>query len=60
VVVEVASREGEGLSATVYLDLVYLREGDVLASVQTSDVLSAFDSDLRDQLLEGVASRMAE
>ena len=50
----------EGLSATVYLDFIDLREGDLLARVQTSDVLSEFDPELRDQLVEAVAGRAAE
>jgi hypothetical protein len=47
----------EGLSATVYLDLIELREGDLLVGVQTLDVLSPFDSELREELLDTLALR---
>jgi hypothetical protein len=48
------------VSITVYLDLIHLREGDTLVYVSTQDTVTPFDSDLRDDLLEAVASRMSE
>jgi hypothetical protein len=58
--IEASSSEAEGLSATVYFDIIDLRAGDVVARVQVIDVLSAFDSDLRDELVAAVAGRMTE
>jgi hypothetical protein len=48
----------EGFSATYYLDLILLRKGDVVLWVETQDVLTPFDSDLRDLLLSRAAGRM--
>jgi hypothetical protein len=58
--IEASSSETEGLSATVYFDIIDLRAGDVIARVQAIDVLSPFDSDLRDELVAAVAGRMRE
>jgi hypothetical protein len=58
--IEASSSEAEGLSATVYFDIIDLRAGDVVARVQVIDVLSPFDSDLRDELVAAVAGRMTE
>ena len=52
--------EGAGLSITAYADMIVLREGEAIATVTTFDVFSAFDSALRDELLETVADRMSE
>ena len=40
--------------------MIVLREGDAIATVTTFDVLTAFDSALRDELLETVADRMRD
>ncbi len=48
----------QGINVTVYIDVLHVREGDVLASVTTQDVLSPFDADLRRKLVEVVAGRM--
>jgi hypothetical protein len=52
--------ESEGDRITGYIDLVFLREGDTIATVQTLDVLTAFDSALRSELVDAVASRMTQ
>jgi len=52
--------EGAGLSATVYIDMVVLQEGDANATVATLDVLTPLDSALRDELVETVAGRLSE
>jgi hypothetical protein len=57
--VEVTSGDLEGATATAYLDLVHLREGDALATVTTLDVQSPFDPELRDGLVQAVAARMS-
>jgi hypothetical protein len=57
---EVTSGSTKGMSVTVYLDLIHLREGDELVYVSTQDALTPFDSDLRDDLLQAVASRMSD
>ncbi len=57
--VEITSGVAQGLSPSVYLELVVLRDGDTVASVNTSDVLTEFDAELRDQLVQAVAGRMA-
>jgi hypothetical protein len=56
--VEITSGAGKGLSANVYIEFVVLREGDTAAVVQTEDVLTEFDPELRDQLVAAVAGRM--
>jgi hypothetical protein len=57
---EGVSGEGAGVSVTTYLDLVLLREGDTVGQVETFDVLSPFDQELRDELIAAVADRMIE
>jgi hypothetical protein len=54
---EITSGAGAGLSPTVYLDMVALRERNTIALVQAIDVLTPFDSELRDQLVAAVADR---
>ena len=49
--IEITSGEAEGLSPNAYIEFVVLREGDTAAVVQTSDVLTEFDPELRDQLV---------
>jgi hypothetical protein len=56
--VEITSGEGAGLSPDIYYEYVILREGDTASAVQTADVLTAFDPELRDQLVAAVAGRM--
>lgn len=58
--VEFTSGVGEGLTPTAYLEFVALRDGANVAIVQTSDVLTEFDSELRDHLVEAVAGRMSD
>jgi hypothetical protein len=58
--VEVTSGTSEGLSATVYLDVIVMREGDTVVTLSAQDVLTPLDSTLRDDLLEAMASRMTE
>jgi hypothetical protein len=58
--VEIRSGAFKGISADVYLDYVTLRDGDTLAIVTTRDSLDEFDTDLRDKLVETVATRMTE
>ena len=57
---ESTSGADEGMSATVYLDFIDLREGDLIARVQTSNVLSEFDPELRDQLVDTLAGRATD
>lgn len=45
-------------SPSAYIDLIQLREGEQLVQLTTYDVLSAFDSELRNTLLETLANRM--
>jgi hypothetical protein len=58
--VEITSGAAEGLSPDVYIELVALREGDTVASVRTQDVLTEFDPELRNQLVQTVAGRLSE
>lgn len=58
--VEITSGAAEGLSPDVYIELIALREGDMVASVRTQDVLTEFDPELRNQLVQTVADRMSE
>jgi hypothetical protein len=60
ILVEITSGAAEGLSPDVYIELVTLREGDMVASVRTQDVLTEFDPELRNQLVQTVADRMSE
>jgi hypothetical protein len=58
--VEITSGVAEGLSPDVYLEFMTMREGDTVADVRTSDVLTEFDPDLRGKLVQAVAERMSE
>jgi hypothetical protein len=59
VVVTFTVKAGDGeLSPSAYIDLTALCEGEAISELTTSDVLTPFDSDLRNQLLETLASRM--
>jgi hypothetical protein len=58
--IEITSGVGEGLTPNVYLEFMALRDGANVAIVQTSDVLTEFDSELRDELVEAVAGRMTD
>jgi hypothetical protein len=49
-----------GPEARAYLQFVTLREGDSLATVQTSNLLRPFDPELRDRLVEALAGRLPE
>ena len=42
-----------------YLDIAQLREGDTIATVQTSDVLTPFDATLREELLSKMVARLS-
>jgi hypothetical protein len=50
--------DAQGVSVPGYLDLVYLREADAITAVETSDVLTTFGQELRNQLVQAVADRM--
>jgi hypothetical protein len=50
--------EVKGLSPTLYIELVVLREGDAVATVTTQDTLDPFPAAQRDDLVEVVAQRM--
>ena len=58
--VEITSGAGDGLSPSIFLEWVIMREGDAVAFVQTNDVLTQFDPALRATLVEAVAGRMTE
>jgi hypothetical protein len=59
VVVTFTVKAGDGeISPSAYIDLTALRQGEAISELSTSDVLTPFDSDLRNQLLETLASRM--
>lgn len=58
--VEVTEGIGKGLSPSVYVEFVILREGDTVASVETQDVLTEFDPELRGKLVQAVAGRMSD
>ena len=51
--------EVEGLSISFLLDSVYMRQADAVDSVTIFDEASSLDTDLRDQLIQVVASRMS-
>jgi hypothetical protein len=55
---ESTSGAGEGLEPNFYLDLVLLREGDTTARLLTQKVVTEFDRDLRDELIQTLAHRM--
>jgi hypothetical protein len=54
---EIKSGAGAGLSLTVFVDFVIVRQGETVILVATSDVFSSFDSELRDDLVAAVAAR---
>jgi hypothetical protein len=58
--VEITSGVGKGFEPDVYLELVILREGDTVAVLSTQDVLTEFDRDLRDKLVQTIEGRMSE
>jgi hypothetical protein len=58
--VEITSGVGKGFEPDVYLELVTLRQGDTVAVLSTQDVLTEFDRDLRDKLVQAMAGRMSE
>jgi hypothetical protein len=58
--VEITSGVGEGFTPDIYIERVLLREGDTVTSVTTQDVLTEFDEELRNQLVQAVAGRMSE
>jgi hypothetical protein len=58
--VEITSGVGEGFEPDVYIEMVTLREGDAVAVLTTQEVLTEFDRDLRDKLVQTIASRMSE
>jgi hypothetical protein len=58
--VEITSGATKGLSASVYIDFVFLREGNIVGSISTVDVLSPLDDALRAHLVRTVARRMSE
>jgi hypothetical protein len=58
--VEVTSGATKGLAASVYVDAVFLRKGNIVGSVSTVDVLSPLDDALRAHLVRTVARRMSE
>jgi hypothetical protein len=49
----------KGLSPTEYIDLVEMRKGAKMTQLNVSDVLSPFDPDLRNELLQVLADRMS-
>lgn len=57
---ESTSGAGEGLEPNFYLELVLLREGDATARLLTQDVLTEFDRDLREKLIQTLADRMTQ
>jgi hypothetical protein len=57
---EGTSGTANGLSVSVYDDIVYLRKGNIVANVATSDVFSPLDETLRAHLVRTVASRMSD
>jgi hypothetical protein len=50
--------ESEGVSVPVYLDIVALHEGDTIVLVTSIDLVTPFDPELRDQLIDTIADRM--
>lgn len=56
--IDVTSGAAKGMSVSAYIDVVFLRKGRVVASVRDSDVITPFDSDLRDQLIQTQAERI--
>lgn len=58
--VELTSGATKGLSASVYIDVVFLRKDNIVGTVSTVDVLSPLDEPLRAHLVRTVARRMRE
>ena len=48
-----------GSKSSGYIDLAYLRKGGAIAQVNTSDEVTAFDSELRNHLVRAVARRLS-
>jgi hypothetical protein len=48
-----------GLTTTGYFDLVLLRQSDSVADLNASDLVSPFDSDFRNALLQTLAGRLS-
>jgi hypothetical protein len=57
--VELTSGATKGLSASVYIDVVFLRQDNIVGTVSTVDVLSPLDETLRAHLVRTVARRMS-
>jgi hypothetical protein len=55
---ESTSAAGAGQELSFYLELVLLREGDTTARLLTQKVVTEFDRDLRDKLIQTLADRM--
>lgn len=58
--VELTSGATKGLSASVYIDVVFLRKDNIVGTVSTVDVLSPLEDALRAHLVRTVASRMSK
>jgi len=58
--IEVTSGPSKGLSVSAYADGEFLRKGNIVAHVGTSDVLSPLDDALRAHLVRTVAQRMTQ
>jgi hypothetical protein len=56
----VTSGAGKGLSPTAYLEFVTLREGENLATVQTSNLQRPFDHEVLGTLVQALADRISE
>ena len=58
--VEILSGVGEGLTPSLYLERITMREGDALSSMTTQDVFEELDPALRDKLAATIAGRMTD
>ena len=58
ITIDVKSGEAKGASVTAYADLSTVRSGDAIAELFTYDVLTAFDAELRTELLNVLAGRL--
>jgi hypothetical protein len=58
--VELTSGATKGLSASVYIDVVFTRKDNIVGTVSTVDVLSPLDETLRAHLVRTVAGRMSK
>lgn len=58
--IEITSGATKGLSASVYIDVVFLRRDNIVGSVSTVDVLSPLDAALRAHVVRTVVRRMSE